>query len=231
MMKVVDLRGLIAAQDSDLEREPRRQEDRKGGTAMQCWRWFYVGAHRHQPCYTVQDSDLEREVRKQEDRRGGAAMQRWRWFYVALIGIIVALLSMAVNLGIAGLNWLRIKTTERFIDHSGMLSCHCCVHTVWPQAMSLPIYIKAIARPMRVAQEPVMILNHSTAVEWAAPICALSCASNGMQVISGGHTSSMWDSRPSTPSSLRESSHSGRQRLPALACQRSRCTSVPACSD
>ena len=86
----------------------------------------------------MQDSDLEREVRKQEDRSGGAAMQRWRWFYVALIGIIVALLSMAVNLGIAGLNWLRIKTTERFIDHSGMLPCHCRVHTVWPQAVSLP---------------------------------------------------------------------------------------------
>lgn len=114
------------------------------------------GRSSHQLCSAVQDSDLEREVRKQEDRRGGAAMQRWRWFYVALIGIVVALLSMAVNLGIAGLNWLRIKTTERFIDHSGVLPCYCCVHTVWHQAVSLPIQLKAIIGPLRVAQEPAM---------------------------------------------------------------------------
>ena len=76
-----------------------------------------------------------------------------------------------------------------------------------------------------------MILNHSTAVKRAASIRALSCASNGMQVISGGLTSSMWGCRPSTPSSLRGLSHSGRQRLPALACPRSRCDSAPACSD
>lgn len=66
-----------------------------------------------------QDSDLEREVRKQEDRRGGAAIQTWRWFYVVLIGIIVALLSMVVNLGIAGLNYVKIRTTERFISGPG----------------------------------------------------------------------------------------------------------------
>ena len=48
-----------------------------------------------------------------------------------------------------------------------------------------------------------MTPKHSTADERAAPICALNCVSNGVQVISGGHTSSMWGSRPSTPSSLR----------------------------
>ena len=46
-------------------------------------------------------------------------MQTWRWFYVVLIGIIVALLSMVVNLGIAGLNSLKIKTTERLISGPG----------------------------------------------------------------------------------------------------------------
>ncbi len=60
-------------------------------------------------------------------------MQTWRWFYVVLIGVTVALLSMVVNLGIAGLNSLKIKTTERFISGPGapylslrdepMLSC------------------------------------------------------------------------------------------------------------
>ena len=67
----------------------------------------------------LQDSDLERALRKQEDKSSGAALQRWRWFYVALIGITVALLSMVVNLGIAGLNSLKIKTTERIITDSG----------------------------------------------------------------------------------------------------------------
>ena len=68
---------------------------------------------------TYQDSDLEREVRKQENRRGGAAMQRWRWFYVVLIGVTVAVLSMLVNLGIAGLNYVKIRTTERLISGPG----------------------------------------------------------------------------------------------------------------
>ena len=67
----------------------------------------------------LQDSDLERALRKQEDKSSGAALQRWRWFYVALIGITVALLSMVVNLGIAGLNSLKIKTTERIVTNSG----------------------------------------------------------------------------------------------------------------
>ena len=76
-----------------------------------------------------------------------------------------------------------------------------------------------------------MTPRHSTAVKRAASICAFNCVSNGMQVISGGHTSSMWGSRPSTPSSLQGLSRSGRQRLPALACQRSRYNSAPASSD
>ena len=75
----------------------------------------------------MQDSDLEREVRKQEDRKGGAALQRWRWFYVILIGITVALLSMVVNLGIAGLNSVKIKTTERLITKSG---AHLCITAI-----------------------------------------------------------------------------------------------------
>ena len=75
----------------------------------------------------MQDSDLEREVRKQEDRKGGAALQRWRWFYVVLIGITVALLSMVVNLGIAGLNSVKIKTTERLITNSG---AHLCITAI-----------------------------------------------------------------------------------------------------
>jgi len=75
----------------------------------------------------MQDSDLEREVRKQEDRKGGAALQRWRWFYVVLIGITVALLSMVVNLGIAGLNSVKIKTTERLITKSG---AHLCITAI-----------------------------------------------------------------------------------------------------
>ena len=62
---------------------------------------------------------MERALRKQEDKSSGAALQRWRWFYVALIGITVALLSMVVNLGIAGLNSLKIKTTERIVTNSG----------------------------------------------------------------------------------------------------------------
>lgn len=59
-------------------------------------------------------------MRRQEDRKGGAAVQRWRWFYVVLIGAIVALLSMVVNLGIAALNSVRVKTTERLINRPGM---------------------------------------------------------------------------------------------------------------
>ena len=69
--------------------------------------------------HSYQDSDLEREVRKQDDRRGGAVLQTWRWFYVVVIGVTVALLSMVVNLGIAGLNSVKIKTTERLIYGPG----------------------------------------------------------------------------------------------------------------
>ena len=60
-------------------------------------------------------------------------MQTWRWFYVVLIGVTVALLSMVVNLGIAGLNSLKIKTTERFITGPGAphlsLRDFLCVHS------------------------------------------------------------------------------------------------------
>ena len=76
--------------------------------------------------HPYQDSDLEREVRKQEDRRGGAVLQTWRWFYVVLIGITVALLSMVVNLGIAGLNSVKIKTTERLIYGPGAPAALLC---------------------------------------------------------------------------------------------------------
>lgn len=67
----------------------------------------------------LQDTDLEREVRKRQQRAEAANVQRWRWLLVLCIGATVAILSLIVNLGIAGLNSVKIKATERLIASTG----------------------------------------------------------------------------------------------------------------
>ncbi|KAK9915224.1 hypothetical protein WJX75_006445 [Coccomyxa subellipsoidea] len=69
--------------------------------------------------FSFKDTDLEREVRKRQQRAEAANVQRWRWLLVLCIGATVAILSLIVNLGIAGLNSVKIKATERMIASTG----------------------------------------------------------------------------------------------------------------
>lgn len=71
-------------------------------------------------CPVLQDTDLEREVRKRQRRAESASFQRWRWLFVLCIGTTVAVLSMVVNLGIAGLTSVKIKATEGLISATGV---------------------------------------------------------------------------------------------------------------
>jgi hypothetical protein len=67
----------------------------------------------------LKDTDLEREVRKRQFQEQGAAVQRWRWLFVLYIGVVVAGLSMVVNLAIAELNSVKVKAAEHLISRSG----------------------------------------------------------------------------------------------------------------
>ena len=95
-----------------------------------------------QSCISSRTQTWKEEVRRQEDRRGGAALQRWRWLYVVLIGAAVAVLSIVVNLGIAGLNHVKIKTTERLISGPGVPAASLCCELLLQQALN---HVSAVA--------------------------------------------------------------------------------------
>ena len=72
-------------------------------------------------CVPVQDTELDRQERKL-GMQEAASRQRWRWLLVAFIGVIVACLSMLLNLCITWLNLARINATERVISGTGFCS-------------------------------------------------------------------------------------------------------------
>ena len=131
-----------------------------------------------------------------------------------------------MNLGIAGLNSVKIKATERMIASTGAPLLYHGPDARVPGCfdnLGLPFcFLSEISNLLICAsgQESLTCYDNLS-------LHFLSSPAFGTQVVSGVHISCMWESQPRMQCALVQSLLFGRLLRPVLGCLRLRCAQIP----